>query len=333
MKAVHLTAYDLDALTVVEVDDPSPGPGQVLLRMKAASCNYRDLVVTSGRHGRKLPLVPLSDGVGLVEAVGEGVSTLKVGDRVCPIYAPRWLSGPPTDATTMLALGGTLDGVLRQKMVADEQAVVRVPEHLTDAEATTLTVAGVTAWSAVVDFGHVKPGDVVLVEGTGGVALFALQFAKMAGAQVAIISSSNEKLDRARDLGADFTFNYHETPEWGEAVAKATGGVNVVVETIGAQTLGQALASVTRGARVAQIGLMSGVGATLPLQFFIPRGVSMQAILVGGRDRFEEMNRAIAQHKLRPVVGARFGFNELGTALRAMKQPGHFGKIVLDIDC
>ena len=328
MKAVQIAAHDLTSIKVVEVEDRDPGPGEVLLEMRAASVNYRDLAVASGRLGKRLPLIPLSDGVGVVEAVGADVARVAIGDRVAPIYAPRWLSGPMVEG--MPALGGELDGVLRKKMVVDAQALVKIPAHLTDAEAATLTVAGVTAWSAVVEFGRVKPGDVVLVQGTGGLALFALQLAKLAGAQVAIISSSGEKLERAQALGADFLVNYAETPEWGAEVARQTGGVNLVVETVGAQTLAQSLGAVTRGARIAQVGFLGGVGASLPLQLLVPRGVQLSGIIVGGRDRFEQLLRAVAAHRLRPVVGSSFAFDALPAALGAMAK-GNFGKIVLEI--
>jgi NADPH:quinone reductase-like Zn-dependent oxidoreductase len=333
MKAYEFAAASFEALKLVEREEPAPAAGEVRLAMRAASCNFRDVMVAAGKYPAKFPLVPLSDGVGVVEALGAGVTTLKIGDRVCPIFAPFWLSGPPTDYVTSPALGGELDGTLRQKMVVAARAVVQVPEHLTDAEAATLPCAGVTAWSAVVGFGRVKPGDTVLIEGTGGVALFALQFAKLAGARVALVSSSNEKLERARELGADITLNYRETPEWGAPVAKLTGGVDLVIETVGAATLGQALMTVNKGARVAQIGLLSGVGATLPLQFFIPRGVTMQGLVVGGRDMFEDMARAVAQHGLRPVIAQRFGFDQLAAALGTMVpgQAGQFGKVVLEI--
>lgn len=333
MRAVWFDAAGLDAIHLVDLPVPEPGPHEVRLAMRAASCNFRDLVVGLGKYpGAAFPLVPLSDGVGVVEALVAQVKRLKIGDRVCPIFSPRWLSGPPTDAVTSPALGGEIDGTLRQKMLVDEQAVVFVPEHLSDAEAAALPCAGVTAWSAMVGFGRVKPGDTVLVEGTGGVALFALQFAKLAGAQVALISSSDEKLERAKALGADYTLNYRDTPEWGMPIAKLTGGVDIVIETVGAATLGQALTCIKKGGRVAQVGLLSGVGASLPLQFFIPRGVAMQGILVGGRDQFENMLRAIALHRLRPVVSEILAFDQLPAALGKFLPGGnHFGKIVLEI--
>lgn len=333
MKAARLSSAGLDRIEIVDLPDPTPGPGQVLLRMKAASVNFRDLAVAAGKYAAaRFPLVPLSDGVGVVEALGEGVRHLKVGDRVSPIYAPGWLAGPPSEYTPGPALGGELDGVMRQKMVVNESAAVLVPGHLSDQEAATLTVAGVTAWSALFDFGQVKPGDTVLVEGTGGVALYALQFAKLAGARVAIVSSSDDKLKQAHALGADFSCNYVTTPDWGPVIKEATGGIDIVVETAGAATLGIALSTVSKGARVAQIGLISGVGASLPLQFFIPRAVQMRGINVGGRDAYEQMNKAIALHKLQPIVGDRFAFDQLPQALGRVAKGGHFGKIVLDID-
>lgn len=331
MKAYQFTAPGLDNLVLADLPDRDPGPGEVRFAVKAASVNFRDLVVSSGKYPARWPIVPLSDGVGVVEAVGAGVTRFKAGDRVSPIYASDWLSGPPSDAVRAPALGGDVDGVLRQAMVAHEKALVAVPGHLSDAEAATLTVAGVTAWSALVEFGRVKPGDTVLLEGTGGVSLFALQFAKLAGARVAIISSSDEKLERARALGADVTVNYTAEPEWGAAVQKATGGVDIIVETIGAETLAKALQAAKTGARVAQIGLRSGPGAALPLQFVIPRAVTIQGILVGSRETYEAMNRAIALHKLQPVVDKRFGFGELAPALGLLAKGGHFGKIVLDV--
>lgn len=330
MKAYQLTEFNLQSLVMVDLPEPMPAKGQVRIAMKAACVNFRDLAVATGKYARagKPPLVPLSDGVGIIDAVGEGVTGFQVGDRVTPIFAPRWLSGPPTDCTTP-ALGGEFDGVLQEKIVADATAVVRVPDHLADVEAATLTVAGVTAWSALVHFGKVKPGDTVLIEGTGGVSLFALQFAKLAGARVAIVSSSNEKLDRARTLGADICVNYREIPEWGAEIARLTGGANIVIETVGAQTIAQALAATARGARIAQIGLLSGVGASLPLQIFIPRNIDMRGILVGGRDRHEEMNAAINWHKLRPVISQTFGFDQAAAALAQLPKGEHFGKIAI----
>jgi NADPH:quinone reductase-like Zn-dependent oxidoreductase len=332
MKAVQLVAPGFEGITVADLAEPSPGRGEVLLRMKAASVNFRDVAVALGKYpGVRHPLVPLSDGVGVVEAVGEGVTRVKPGDRVCPIFAPSWLSGPGLDDTAA-GLGGDLDGVLRQWMTAPAESVVHVPEHLSDVEAATLPCAAVTAWSALVEFGRVKPGDTVLIEGTGGVALFALQFAKLAGARVAVLSSSEEKLATARAMGANLVFNYRETPEWGQVVRAATGGVDIVIETVGAETLAQAVATVGRGGRIAQVGFLSGVEANLPLQFFVRRTVSLQGILVGGRDRFEAMNKAIALHGLKPVISETLPFSELKAALAKLGRGDHLGKVTLTID-
>jgi NADPH:quinone reductase-like Zn-dependent oxidoreductase len=333
MRAIQLTAVGLDQNRLIDIITPEPGAYEVLLSMRAASLNFRDLAVAIGKYqGVNYPLVPLSDGVGMVEAVGAGVTRFKPGDRVCPIFTPRWLSGNSPENPKLPSLGGEIDGVLRQKMVIHEQDGVLVPAHLSDVEAATLPCAGVTAWSAVVAYGQVKPGDTVLIEGTGGVALFALQFAKLAGARVALVSSSDEKLERARALGADITLNYTQTPEWGGPIAKLTGGVDLVVETVGAATLTQAVTAIKKGGRIAQVGLLSSVGASLPLQFFIPRGVNLQGILVGSRDQFENMARAIALHKIKPVLAETFAFDQFGAAL-SMMAPGasHFGKITLAI--
>ena len=331
MRAMQLTGPGEQGL--VDLPAPEPGRGEMLLSMRAASVNFRDFMVALGKYqGTTFPVVPLSDGVGVVEAIGPGVTLFKNGDRVCPIFTPLWLSGPSPASVKLPALGGEIDGVLRQKMVVNEFSVVAAPAHLSDLEAATLPCAGLTAWSAVVAYGQVKPGDTVLIEGTGGVALFALQFAKLAGARVALISSSDEKLERARTLGADITLNYTNTPEWGARIAALTGGVDLVVETVGASTLAQAAAATSKGARIAQIGLLSGVGATLPLQFFIPRGINLQGILVGSRDDFANMARAISQHQLKPVTSETFEMADLKSAL-AQVAPGanHFGKITLAI--
>ena len=331
MKAVQLLAPGLDGAKIVDLDDPTPGKDEILIRMKAVSFNARDLGVAGGKIPVKLPLIPLSDGVGVVEAVGPGQTRIKVGDRVCPIFSPRWIAGPPSDDTGSPALGGDTDGVLRQKMVTRAESVVIAPEHLSDVEAATLPCAGVTAWSAIIGHGQVKPGDTVLIEGTGGVALFALQFAKLAGAQVMVISSSNEKLEQAKALGADLTMNYRENPEWGAAVKAATGGVNLVVDTVGAATLPQALQTLARSSKIAQVGMLGGPIVEFPLRFFIPRGTDLKGILVGGRDKFEEMAKAVSLHKLKPVISETFGFGEMAKAYGALAA-GSFGKLTMTVD-
>lgn len=333
MKAVQLTAPGFEGAKVVEIDEPTPGPEDVLIRMKAVSFNARDVGVASGKMPNVKPgLVPLSDGVGVVEAVGANVTRLKVGDRVCPIFAPRWIAGPASDENANPALGGgSADGVLRQKMAISAQSVVKAPASLSDIEAATLPCAAVTAWSAVIGYAQVKPGDTVLVEGTGGVALFALQIAKLAGARVVVLSSSDEKAERAKALGADLTFNYVTTPEWGAEVQKATGGADLVVDTVGASTLPQALLAVARNGKIAQVGMLGGASFEFPLRSFIPRGTDFKAIYVGGRDKFEELVKAVDVTGLKPVVSETFGFGEMAKAYGAVAA-GSFGKITMTVD-
>jgi NADPH:quinone reductase-like Zn-dependent oxidoreductase len=329
-RAVQLTSHALDGFELIQVPIEAPGPGQVRLAMRAASLNFRDLVMAKGMHGGLLPLIPLSDGVGVVEAVGDGVTRVKQGDRVCPIYAPGWWSGDPVAGITGQALGGDTHGVLRDHMLVAEGDVVKVPDHLSDLEAACLPVSGVTAWSALFPCGRLQPGETVLIEGTGGVSLFALALAKAAGARVAIVSSSDEKIERAKAMGAEVAVNYKSDPEWGKAIRKLTGGVELVVEVGGAATLAQAVGALSYGGRISQVGLLSGIDAQLPLRLFLPKSASIQAVLVGGRDRFEAMNRALALHQLHPVVGETFGFGQITEALQALAAQKQFGKITID---
>ncbi len=324
--------FGLDALKQGERPKPSPGPGEVLVRIKAASLNYRDLMVVKGQYNPKMPLprIPLSDAAGEVVEVGPGVDRVKVGQRVAGIFMQRWIAGEIDDDKAKSALGGAIDGLLAEYAVLHQDGVVPVPEHLSYEEAATLPCAAVTAWHALVTEGQVKPGDSVLVQGTGGVSLFALQFARLAGARVIITSSSDEKLERARKLGASECINYKETPEWGDRVRALTGGrgVDCVVEVGGAGTLGQSLRAVRTGGRIALIGVLAGVGQanTLPI---LMKNVRVQGIFVGSREMFEAMNRAIAQHQLRPVVDRVFPFGEVVEALRYMESAAHFGKICI----
>jgi NADPH:quinone reductase-like Zn-dependent oxidoreductase len=333
MRAIELQAHGFEGLHQVEIPQPSPGSGEILIKLRAASVNFRDLAVVTGRHRGKLPVIPLSDGVGTVIETAPDARAFKLGQRVCPIFAPGWASGPPCETSTQRSLGGDTDGVLREYMVLKAEDAVLVPEHLSDEEAASLPCAGVTAWSAVVEFGRVRPGDVVLIEGTGGVSLFALQFAKAAGARVALVSSSDEKLARAKKLGADILVNYKAEPEWGAAIRKLTDGkgVDLVVEVGGASTLAQALTALKFGGRVAQIGLLTGLAAALPLQHFVPKAAKIRGILTGSRSAFEAMTRAVALHELRPVIDRVVAFEDAGDAIAAMGKSSHFGKITIRI--
>jgi NADPH:quinone reductase-like Zn-dependent oxidoreductase len=327
--------FGLDALTLGERPQPQPGANEVLVRLKAASLNYRDLMVVKGQYNPKMPLprIPLSDGAGEVAAIGPGVQRVQVGQRVAAIFMQKWLAGDIDENKAKSALGGAIDGLLAEYAVLHEDGLVPLPEHLGFEEAACLPCAAVTAWHAVVTEGRVKPGDSVLVQGTGGVSLFALQFARLAGARVILTSSSNDKIERARKLGASACINYKEVPEWGEKVRELTGGrgVDLVVEVGGAGTLGQSLRAVRMGGRIALIGVLSGTGQANPLPILM-KNVRVQGIFVGSREMFEAMNRAIVEHQLRPIVDRVFPFAEAVQAFRHMESAAHFGKICIRMD-
>jgi NADPH:quinone reductase-like Zn-dependent oxidoreductase len=300
--------------------------------MEAASLNYRDLAtVESPMIKGRLPLVPLSDGCGLVSAIGPGVTRVAVGDRVAPLFFQGWLGGEPTGPALATALAGGIDGVARDQVVLSENGVSKVPAALSDEEAACLPCAALTAWRALVE-GGLKPGDVVLAQGTGGVSIFALQFAKAAGATVIITSSSDEKLERARALGADHTINYKTDPEWAKAARKLTGGrgVDHVVEVGGAGTFQQSIQAIRIGGHIAVIGVLSGMVKDLNVAAMFGANARIHGITVGSREQFEAMCRAIEANAIRPVIDKRFPLEDAQSAFRAMKAGEHFGKIVLN---
>jgi NADPH:quinone reductase-like Zn-dependent oxidoreductase len=333
MKAFEIRdQFGVDSLKLVERPGLSPGLGQVLLKMKAFSINYRDLLVVDGVGRWKPPLgrVPLSDGAGIVAAVGSGVSRVNVGDRVAPIFYPKWLEGRAVAERMGQALGGAAaDGVLAEYTVFDESSLVHVPAHLTDEEAATLPCAGVTAWNALLAFGSIAPGDSVLVLGTGGVSIFALQFARLRGARVIVTSSSDQKLARAKDLGANAVINYKTNSNWPNAVAELTNGLGAdyVVDTVG--DLKQSIAAVRLGGAVAFVGLLTGMTAQVDLVTLMGKSARLEAVDVGSRAMFEAMNKAIELHLMRPVVDRVFGFSELRDALNYLREARHFGKLCL----
>lgn len=332
MRAFELASFGLNGLQLAERPAPTPGPGQALVAMRAWSLNYRDLLVVRGQYNPKLkfPFTPLSDGVGEVTAVGAGVTRVKPGDRVASAFMPGWIDGPLDEAKAKTALGGALPGLAAEQVVVDAAGLVHVPAHLSDEEAATLPCAAVTAWHALITSGGLQPGESVLVQGTGGVSLFALQFARVCGARVIVTSSSDEKLARARELGAAETINYKTTPDWGEQVRQLTGGAGVdhIVEVGGAGTLAHSLRAVRMAGHIALIGVLSGFGEVNPLPILM-KAVRVQGIYVGSRAMFEAMNAAITAHQLRPVVHQTFAFEQLAEALGAMERGSHFGKIVL----
>ena len=326
--------WSMDHLKIDERKKPQPGPHEVLLQMKAASINYRDLVVPLKGYGSftgTLPLVPISDGVGEVVETGAGVTRVASGDRVCPMFMQRWIAGEPDLTRITSTLGGPIDGVMQEYMVVNEQGLAKAPENLTDEEAATLPCAALTAWSALVTEGDVKAGDTVLVQGTGGVSLFALQFAKLLGAKVIVISGSDDKLKRAVALGADEGLNYGAVPEWGKAVKRRTmgQGVDHIIEVGGEKTLPQSLRVIRPGGTISMIGVLSGLNMGVSLGLIVTRKVRLQGITVGHRDSFEAMARAIAQHRVKPVIDRVYAFEELKEALTYLRKGIHFGKICI----
>ncbi|MBI3650991.1 MAG: NAD(P)-dependent alcohol dehydrogenase [Acidobacteria bacterium] len=332
MKAYEIEKFGFDGLVLTDRPQPEAKAGQVLLKMKAASLNYRDLMTVKGQYNPRLhmPQIPLSDGVGEVVAVGEGVTRIKVGDRVANTFFEKWVAGELTEEGAKSALGAGRDGVLAEYVALDEDGVIHVPAHLSDEAAATLPCAALTAWAALITYGKLKAGDTILAMGTGGVSIFALQFAALSGARVIITSSSDAKLERARQLGASDVINYRTTPDWEKEVLKLTGGrgVDHVVEVGGAGTFAKSIRAARRGGTISLIGVLAGGGET-NLMPILMNGLTVQGIFVGSRQMFETMNAAIALHRMKPVVDQVFGFEEAPAAYQMMAAGAHFGKICI----
>ncbi|BBL80219.1 NADPH:quinone oxidoreductase [Rubrobacter xylanophilus] len=336
MRVYELRGRGLESLALTERPEPRPGPGQVLVRMRAASLNYRDLLVARGRYGRgpvKLPLVPLSDGAGEVVEVGPAVSRFNVGDRVAGAFFQRWVDGPLDEEKAASALGGAVDGVLAEYVVFEETGVVKIPDHLSFEEASTLPCAGVTAWVGLRVLGNLGPGETVLAMGTGGVSIFALQFAKMAGARVILTSSSDEKLERGKRLGADEAINYEKTPDWDLRARELTGGrgVDHILEVGGAKTLPRSLRAVREGGHITLVGLLGGERADLEEAAKNDRGIRVDSVYVGSLRHFEAMLKDVESARLRPVVDRVFPFEEAREAYEYLQSGRHFGKVVVRI--
>ena len=314
---------------------PQPQSGQVLIRMRTSSVNYRDPIVPERGYGLNtgtLPLIPVSDGAGEVVEIGAGVTRVKVGDRVCPTYFQSWESGEPNAYRLSQSLGAPIDGTMADYMCLSEEGVVKLPDYLSYLEAATLPCAAVTAWSALTQTSALKPGDKLLVQGSGGVALFALQFAKMMGAEVTVISSSDAKIERLKSMGADHAINYVTTPEWAKASRALTQGQGFdhILEVGGEKTLPQSLRCIRPGGTLSMIGILSGAAMSTSLGLIITRQVRLQGVTVGHRDGFESMLRAMAQHKIQPVIDRVFSFEQLKEAFDYLKSGVHFGKICID---
>jgi NADPH:quinone reductase-like Zn-dependent oxidoreductase len=310
-----------------------PGPGEVLIGMRAVSINYRDLMVVKGLYSPKmeLPRIPCSDGAGTVVEVGAGVTAWKPGDRVAGIFMQNWLDGPLTAAKARGALGGDVDGMLADFVVLKEDGIVALPDHLSYQEAATLPCAALTAWNALAA-GELKPGATVLILGTGGVSIFALQFARLKGARVLGISSSYEKLERARAMGLDAGLNYRDNPDWERWASDQTGGegVDLVVEVGGMGTLARSLKSIRSGGFVSQVGVLATTAEPFPIPLILRKMARVHGIYVGSRKDFEEMNRAISLAELRPV-GEEFHWTQAREVFERMEEASHFGKLVLTV--
>ena len=323
----------IDALERVDLSRPSPGPREVLVQMAAVALNFRDLLVVNGAAGWKpeAARIPVSDGAGIVVAAGRDVTRFRNGDRVAGIFLPQWLDGELTAETYVSPLGGAVaDGVLAEYRVFDEQSVVALPDHLTAIEAATLPVAGLTAWHAV-RRSRVGRGDSVLIEGTGGVSLFALQFVQELGGRAIVLSSSDEKLERVRELGAAETINYSRIPAWEDEVLAKTGGrgVDHVIEVVGGENLNRSLRAVRVSGTISFIGLLAGLAAPIETYHFVTRNVRLHGIETGSRAMFEDMNRFIEQRGLRPILDTVYRFADFPEALRRVESGSHLGKVVV----
>ncbi len=327
--AKTLSGKGIDAITVTEAPIPVPGPGEALVRMKAATLNFRDIIMAKALIpgiAKEPDVVPLSCGAGEVVSVGDGVTRVKPGERVTPIFALGWISGPQA---SMEMLGGSVDGVARQYAVFPAESLCHIPDELGDLEAATLTCAGLTSWSALTQYRQTQPGDWILAHGTGGVSIAALQFAKVMGANVVITSSSDAKLNRARSLGADLTINYRTTPDWAGAIRKALGGNRIanVIDTVGAVQFDDNASLLVDGGQISAIGML---GSDFSWTKQNP-AVTLAPISVGNRDQHEAMTDFIVQHRIRPVVDVVYDLNRIQDAFRCLESGNFFGKVGINL--
>ena len=333
MRAIRLSAFDLDHLQQVDLPAPRPAPNEAMVRMEAASLNFRDSMVVNGELYRNvpLPLVPVSDGAGTVVEVGDAVTRFKPGDRVTTFYKSRWIGGAMRPEWEGAEIGGPEPGVMRELACFDQYSLARAPSHLSSVQAATLPIAALTAWQ-VLEQAHITTGQTVLLLGTGGVSLFALQFAKLRGAQAILLSSSDEKLARAKSLGADVGINYKQHPEWGPLVREASGGegVDAVIETIGAATLAQSLDALRMHGFIGVLGWIGGMDATLSLSKMVLKRIRMQGISVAPLEAHERMVAAIEASGLEPLIDHVYGFGQLREAFEHMAAGRHFGKLAID---
>ena len=335
MRSIQLTAFGLDHLDLIDLPAPRPAANEVLVRMEAASLNYRDHMLVSGElyRGVSLPIVPVSDGAGTVLEVGDAVTRFKPGDRVTTFYKSRWIAGTMRPEWEGAEIGGPFDGVMRELACFDHYSLAHVPAHLSSVQAATLPIAALTAWQTL-ELAQVTTGQTILLLGTGGVSLFALQFARLRGARAIVLSSSDDKLDRAKALGADIGINYARNPQWGGLVREASGGVGVdtVVETIGAATLAQSLDAVRMHGFIGVLGWIGGMDATLSLSKVVLKRIRVQGISAAPLETHERMVAAIEATGLEPVIDHVYGFTELREAFEHLVAGRHFGKLAIDFN-
>ncbi|MEJ0001239.1 MAG: NAD(P)-dependent alcohol dehydrogenase [Verrucomicrobiota bacterium] len=335
MNAFELREFKLDQLVRTERPTPRPAAGEVLVRLRAVSLNFRDLLVVQGKYNprMKLPRVPVSDGAGEIAAVGEGVTAWKPGDRVVIPFMPAWREGPLSAAKAASALGGDVDGLLREFAVFPAEVPLPIPAHLSFEQAATLPCTGVTAWNGLFHAAHLQPGQTLLLQGTGGVSLFGLQFARIAGAMTILISSSDEKLARGKSLGADHVINYKAEPDWDKRVLQLTGGrgVDLTLEVGGTGTLSRTFHATAFAGHVSLIGVLAGIAGEVQIRHVLHKALTTSGIYVGSREMFAAMNAAITAHKLDPVIDRVFAFDEAPDAVRHLESGRHFGKIVIQI--
>lgn len=336
MQAYAIDQFGLEHLKPSTLPDPTPGPGQILIRVHAVSLNYRDLLMVRGTYNPKMhfPRILCSDGAGEVVAIGDGVTQVRIGDRVAGIFMQNWREGDLTTAKAKGALGGDINGMLAELVVLHESGVVRIPDYLTYQQAATLPCAALTAWNALTVATKIQAGDTVVIQGTGGVSIFALQFAKLLGARVLGTSSSDSKLQRAKKLGLDAGLNYKTNPDWAKWVLDQTGGLgaDLVVEVGGAGTLAQSLSAVRPSGMVAQIGILSGIEQPISIPALLHKQVRLQGIYVGSRDMFQSMNRALALHHLQPEIDSVHPFAQAQAAFIHLANANHFGKVLISLD-
>jgi NADPH:quinone reductase-like Zn-dependent oxidoreductase len=335
MRAFQITQFGLENLRLVELPTPVCGDGMVLIRIHATSLNYRDLLMVRGHYDPKLkmPRIPLSDGAGEVVAVGDGVTGFKPGDRVVGLFLQHWQDGGPSLEKSRGGLGGDIDGMLADYVALPEHGVCHFPAHLTYEEAATLPCAALTAWNALFNVASTKPGDTIVIQGTGGVSIFALQFAKLVGARVLGTSSSDEKLERAKTLGLDEGLNYKGNPEWSSWVKKQTSGegADVIVEVGGSGTLRESMKAARVGGTIAQIGILSSSEERFEVTSVLMRQLRLIGVYVGSHTMMHAMNRAIALAQMRPIVGKVFPILETIGAYRYLEQGRHFGKVIISL--